>query len=323
MAQIIDPMATLQSYQTANQMNALRAQQMELARMQEARASALQPLQMEAQNLNILAKRMAMDEDRRKRNALMEFGATGNMNALAMADPASFAKMKMMEQRNSMLMNRPRAKKFQIKETPQGLVRIDEETGEVFPLSMGGQPLRGIQTEKPLTEVQGAATGFGLRASKSNEILTGLEDKGVTDTGIIRGAAQRAVGVLPLVGDKLSEAVGSVMNVAPIIGPNSQQQMTEQARRDFVNAILRKESGAVISPSEFENASKQYFPIPGDSKDVIEQKRRNRETAIESLKIQAGPGAAKIPASKPKPTNLTTEEMRELEELRRRFGGGR
>lgn len=95
MAQIIDPMATLQSYQTANALNALRQQQMELSRMQEARASAMHPLEMQSANMNMLVKRAALEEDQRRRNALMQFGATGNMNALAQADPAAFAKYKL------------------------------------------------------------------------------------------------------------------------------------------------------------------------------------------------------------------------------------
>ena len=77
-------------------------------------------------------------------------------------------------------------------------------------------------------------------------------------------------------------------------GPNSNQQKVEQAQRDFINAALRVESGASISPSEFENARKQYFPQPGDSAAVIEQKRQNRETEIQSLKLQGGPGAKNV-----------------------------
>ncbi len=70
---------------------------------------------------------------------------------------------------------------------------------------------------------------------------------------------------------------------------SEEYQMAEQAQRDFVNAILRRESGAVISPSEFENAKKQYFPQPGDNPIVIEQKARNRRTAIEGVARAAGP----------------------------------
>ena len=75
-------------------------------------------------------------------------------------------------------------------------------------------------------------------------------------------------------------------------------QKFDQARRDFVNAILRRESGAVISDREFENAEKQYFPVPGDSQEVIAQKRRNRETAIEGLRVGSGEGAAYVDGMK-------------------------
>ena len=178
--------------------------------------------------------------------------------------------------------------------------------------------------EKPLTDVQGAATAFGMRAGEAHKILTGLEDAGVTNTGITRSIASGAAGLVPFIGDKLDNAVSSSMNVLPELagGPSAKQQQTEQARRDFVNAVLRKESGAVISPTEFENATRQYFPQPGDSKEVIAQKRTNRETAIKALGIQAGPGAGNIRqpgAAAPRPPagidlrNLSdTELMREL-----------
>jgi hypothetical protein len=67
-------------------------------------------------------------------------------------------------------------------------------------------------------------------------------------------------------------------------------QQLDQAKRDFVNAVLRRESGAVIADSEFDNADKQYFPQVGDSKDVIEQKARNRAVAIEGMKADIPKG---------------------------------
>ena len=65
-------------------------------------------------------------------------------------------------------------------------------------------------------------------------------------------------------------------------------QKAEQAQRDFVNAVLRRESGSAISQSEFDNARIQYFPQPGDSPQVLEQKRNNRQSAIQGLKRAAG-----------------------------------
>lgn len=65
-------------------------------------------------------------------------------------------------------------------------------------------------------------------------------------------------------------------------------QVFAQDERNFINAILRRESGAVISDSEFTNARAQYIPQPGDSKEVLEKKRLNRLMVQQSLIRGAG-----------------------------------
>lgn len=151
--------------------------------------------------------------------------------------------------------------------------------------------------QKAPTEFQGKSAAFGLRATEANKILSGLEGKGVTNTGITKSVAQGAVGMVPFLGDKLESAVGAGFNTLPSFlgGPNEQQQQVEQARRDFVNAVLRQESGAAIGQTEFDNATKQYFPQPGDTKTVIAQKQRNRELAIQGLQSNAGRAALTAP----------------------------
>ncbi len=194
------------------------------------------------------------------------------------------------------------------------------------PAPGGAVPVPGLPpkaSDGKLTETQGAATAFGMRASEAHKILSALEEEGTTNTGIIKSAVAGAAGLTPFIGDKLENAAGSVMNTVPgaLGGPNAAQQRTEQARRDFVNAVLRKESGAVISPAEFENASRQYFPQPGDDATVIEQKRRNRETSIKALGVQAGPGAKNIPTVetnpyKPKGGGVDVSKLSDAELLR-------
>lgn len=66
-------------------------------------------------------------------------------------------------------------------------------------------------------------------------------------------------------------------------------QRFDQAKRDFVNAVLRRESGAAISQSEFDNANKQYFPQPGDSREKIADKKRNRQDALAGVAGGGGP----------------------------------
>ena len=167
--------------------------------------------------------------------------------------------------------------------------------------AVAGAPLMGPR--KDLTESQGAATAYGIRMNESHDILKKLENQGVANTGRISGAVGGLLGITPLIGDKLENATGSVFNALPgiLAGLSPDQQRVQQARINFITAVLRKESGASISPSEFITAEKLYFPKPGDDKTNIEQKQRTRETAIRTMEVQAGSGAKNIrnPASDP------------------------
>jgi hypothetical protein len=132
---------------------------------------------------------------------------------------------------------------------------------------------------KPLTEFQGKNAMFGSRAAMADRTLTGLEEK----ISLIGLSMKEGIQKAPVVGG----ALGAVANTAL----SADQQKVEQAQRNFVNAVLRQESGAVIGKDEFDNAKKQYFPQPGDSKEVIAQKRTNRSAAISGFKRIAGPAA--------------------------------
>lgn len=65
-------------------------------------------------------------------------------------------------------------------------------------------------------------------------------------------------------------------------------QKQSQAEQNFINAVLRRESGAAIGASEYGNAEKQYFPQPWDSAAVLEQKRKNRLTALKWISAATG-----------------------------------
>lgn len=120
------------------------------------------------------------------------------------------------------------------------------------------------QEAKPLTDAQAKAALFGSRMKASQDVLESLASEGV-DTSIP--------------GSRAGFGIGALVNV---MSPARQQQL-DQAKRDFVNAVLRRESGAVISEQEFGNAEKQYFPQIGDTPEVKAQKTRNREIAIRGM----------------------------------------
>jgi hypothetical protein len=157
-----------------------------------------------------------------------------------------------------------------------------------------GVPFVGKAAE--LTESQGNATAFGMRMKESNSVLKNLENQGQTNTGLVKGVVSGTLGVIPLIGDKLQETTGSVFNSLPQIlgGLSPEQQQIANSRINFITAVLRKESGAAISPSEFTTAEKLYFPKPGDAPSVIAQKQKARDLAVKTMEVQAGPGARHI-----------------------------
>jgi len=155
------------------------------------------------------------------------------------------------------------AARTQLIETADGVMLVDKGTGMARPATADGKPLPG--KDKPLTEGQAKAVAFAARMASANSTLAELEKAGRT---------------VSTPGSRTGFGVGNVVNV---VNTAAGQQL-DQAKRDFVNAVLRRESGAVISDSEFSNADKQYFPQIGDSKEVIRQKERNRTVALEGMK---------------------------------------
>lgn len=86
--------------------------------------------------------------------------------------------------------------------------------------------------------------------------------------------------------DPTAVTQGGVNGMLPDMFKPENAKLLEQSQRNFVNAVLRRESGSAISPSEFESANKQYFPQIGDSAEVIKQKKRNRDVALAGLKTE-------------------------------------
>ena len=196
--------------------------------------------------------------------------------------------------------------KNQMNEADKARIALDQQRlgleGARFGLEQQkfAQELSGTK----LTETQGNATGFGVRAKQANEIATNLENKGVTIPGKTSTIVSGIAGMTPFVGDKYAEATKSAFNVLPEFagGLSPEQQQNAQARKNFVSAVLRKESGAAISPTEYANEERKYFPQLGDSEAVIKQKQEARESAIKALELQAGPGAKFIKESSAAPS---------------------
>ena len=134
---------------------------------------------------------------------------------------------------------------------------------------------------KPLTDSQSKALLFGSRMRDADKILTQLASEGTTTS--VPGSKA------PLIGGLIT-ALSS-----------ENKQMLEQAKLDFMTAVLRRESGAAISTGEFESANRQYFPQIGDSEKVIAQKAANRKLALKGvlMEVPAQQRNSLLPDEKP------------------------
>ena len=111
-----------------------------------------------------------------------------------------------------------------------------------------------------------------------------------------------------------ADAVETVRSFFGNMASTPMRRQYEQAQRDFINATLRRESGAVIGESEFTSARAQYFPQVGDDPQTIAQKRANRNNVRASIR-QAGGRAnlifghrAQAPAAAPPQQPAPTRE---------------
>jgi alkylated DNA nucleotide flippase Atl1 len=120
--------------------------------------------------------------------------------------------------------------------------------------------------------------------------LTELDSKGAT-------YATRAAGALPLVdqyGDALLSFGENVAGRAPLIGnfmKSPDYQRAQQASDEFLQAILRKDTGAAITKEEKGEYGLVYIPQPGDSPQVLQQKKVSRTRAYEALRAGMSPSA--------------------------------
>ena len=65
------------------------------------------------------------------------------------------------------------------------------------------------------------------------------------------------------------------------------------AAQNWVAAQLRNESGAAIAPSEYADALMQYFPVVGDDRGTLDQKRALREASVRGM-INSSGGAFEV-----------------------------
>lgn len=103
--------------------------------------------------------------------------------------------------------------------------------------------------------------------------------------------ATRAEGALPII-DQFGSALLNPLERAVEGDPtgivrrmqSEEFQQAQQAGKEFLQAILRKDTGAAITPQETAEYGSVYLPVPGDGPAILEQKRLSRLRALEAIK---------------------------------------
>jgi NACalpha-BTF3-like transcription factor len=133
-------------------------------------------------------------------------------------------------------------------------LQVDPETGAVI-FQQGGNI-------RPMTEAQSKDTVYATRAQGSLETLDKLGD------------------ALTSLGESAAGSLGKTGNYLK----SEEYQQAEQAGREFLAAVLRKDTGAAVTQQEMDIYGSTYLPEPGNGPKVLEQKRVSRRRALEALK---------------------------------------
>lgn len=152
-----------------------------------------------------------------------------------------------------------RLENIQVQTAPSGM-EITTADGTVI------RQGKGVGSGGKETEAQSNARIYASRMRESEDIFSELGSEGFDPTSWFSGA-------------------GSLL-------PNKTQ--TEEVQRftaaanNFISAVLRKESGASISPAERESAWKEYIPRFGDTAGTLKDKAARRRNYIKQMAKTGG-----------------------------------
>lgn len=114
-----------------------------------------------------------------------------------------------------------------------------------------------------------------------------------------RTYADRMATAAPIIDQFEGSGLDVWNSVAGLAGPLASSFLTsddykrfETAGNAWISGVLRKDSGAVLTPDERASYWHQYLPEPNDPPELLAEKRQRRAQAIASMIGDAGPGYA-------------------------------
>lgn len=283
-----------------------------IADIQNARLDSRQAqtnLQQQQAQQGILAgldERLTGQLQRQRLQQDLQAGEVANQRSLelngilaGLTDPSLKGEARTQAERNYLLQADPQA--FLEQQGKAGIAQVDLEKKQLerdllrLELERGGSS-DGIK----LTEQQSKDLGYYARGNEANAQLASQGDaltaRATGERGRLRGIADTVVRGTPLVGDS---SIGNSL-------VSNERQQAEQAGREVLSAILRKDTGAAITNQEMEIYGRMYLPQPGDSDEVLNQKAEARTRALAS--IRSGLGTAERKATPLRDGKRTTSD---------------
>jgi hypothetical protein len=162
-------------------------------------------------------------------------------------------------------------------------------TKEQYDIAAAGMAPAGISVETgpdgQLRVVQGAGAG-GIAGKpftegQSKDIVYSTRAKGAL------AAFEPVAGALTSLPGRAAEYDPTGIVRSRVQSPEF--QVAKQAGDEFLNAILRKDTGAAITPAEQELYGKNYLPQPGDGPDVLVAKQAARARAVAAIEAGMSP----------------------------------
>lgn len=174
---------------------------------------------------------------------------------------------------------------------------FDSETGRSYKAQWNSEtgqwePIGGVESDtlSPEAEEQRARIAGAGASSVSVDMGGKLTEAQSKDVGFYSRGMTANMSLSPIE-EELTNLGGSFASDAGRLGnylKSPQYQQAERAGREFLAVILRKDTGAAVTPAEFQLYGPMYLPVPGDGPDVIAAKRAARENALRAIKLGLG-----------------------------------
>lgn len=153
----------------------------------------------------------------------------------------------------------------------------------------------GAITEDDFTRETQEDNGMTVFGPDGQPIMTTGPAKALTEgqskNVVYTTRAEGALEALEPVADALTSPVGKASESIP--GGNyirsDEYQVAKNAGTEFLLAILRKDTGAAVTPSEEKMYGEVYLPQPGDSRAVLQQKEQARGRALRAMRAGMSP----------------------------------